>query len=145
MKRMAGFTLIELMIVVAIIAVLASIAIPSYQNYVQKSNRAVARGALLEIAGRQEQFFVNNNQYATLLTQLGYDATTVGFSSESEAGTAGSGVYNVSFSGTPTATTFTVQAVPTNQQTGDTTCGTLTLNHLGVKTESGSGSVSDCW
>ncbi|GAB3092386.1 type IV pilin protein [Aestuariicella hydrocarbonica] len=145
MRRETGFTLIELMIVVAIIAVLSSIAIPSYQNYVQKSNRSVARGALLEVAGRQEQFFVNNNQYATLLTQLGYDATTVGLSSEAETVGAGSGVYNLSFSATPTATTFTVQAVPTNQQSGDTTCETLTLNNLGVKTESGSGSVSDCW
>jgi len=141
---MAGFTLIELMIVLAIVVILVTVALPSYRDYVLKSNRSLAEGVLLEVAGRQEQFFVNNNQYATLLTQLGYSATTVGLNQERETGAAGSGVYNLSFSAA-SATAFTAQALPTGGQADDVKCATLSLTHLGVKGATGTGSTADCW
>ncbi|NIB40241.1 prepilin-type N-terminal cleavage/methylation domain-containing protein [Pseudomaricurvus alkylphenolicus] len=143
MNRSQGFTLIELMIVVAIVAILAAVAVPSYQDYVIASNRAVGRAVLLEVAGRQEQYFVNNNRYGTMV-QLGYAATTVGVDSESRVAGSGTGVYDVSLS-VATATTFTVQAVRTGSQLNDAECGTLTLTHLGVKGEGGTGTVTDCW
>jgi len=144
MRRVAGFTLIELMIVLAIIVILAMVALPSYREHVLKSNRTLAEGVLLEVAGRQEQFFVNNNQYATLLTQLGYSAATVGLNQERETGAAGSGIYNISFSSAST-TAFTAQALPTGGQTDDAKCATLSLTNLGVKGATGTGSTADCW
>ena len=63
-KYQKGFTLIELMIVVAIIAIIAAIAIPSYQSQVQRTNRNDAKQALLDYANRQERFFLANNRYA---------------------------------------------------------------------------------
>ena len=71
MKRQRGFTLIELMIVIIIIAVLASIAIPSYRQYVIRGNRTAAQAVMMEIATRQQQFFVANRTYATA-AQLGF-------------------------------------------------------------------------
>ncbi|MEH6617468.1 MAG: type IV pilin protein, partial [Porticoccus sp.] len=72
MPKSRGFTLIELMIVVAIVAILVGIAMPNYREYVLRSNRAVAKGALLEVASRQEQYFLNNRSYTHLLADLGY-------------------------------------------------------------------------
>lgn len=70
--KTAGFSLIELMIVVAIAAILAVIAYPSYQNKVYQSRRADAHAMLLDAAMRQERFNTDNNTYTTNLTLLGY-------------------------------------------------------------------------
>ncbi len=71
MKKHKGFTLIELMITIVIVAILASIAIPSYRQYVIRGNRTAAQAAMMEIATRQQQFFVANRTYATA-AQLGF-------------------------------------------------------------------------
>ena len=65
MKKHKGFTLIELMITIVIVAILASIAIPSYRQYVIRANRTAAQAVMMEIATRQQQFFVANRVYAT--------------------------------------------------------------------------------
>lgn len=70
MKKHKGFTLIELMITIVIVAILASIAIPSYREYVIRGNRTAAQAVMMEIATRQQQFFVANRTYATA-AQLG--------------------------------------------------------------------------
>lgn len=71
MQRQKGFTLIELMVVVVVIAVLASIAIPSYREYVIRGHRRAAQAAMMEIATQQQQYFVANRSYATV-AELGY-------------------------------------------------------------------------
>jgi type IV pilus assembly protein PilE len=65
MKKHKGFTLIELMITIVIVAILASIAIPSYRQYVIRGNRTAAQAVMMDIATRQQQFFVANRTYAT--------------------------------------------------------------------------------
>lgn len=130
-----GVTLIELMIVVAVIGILASVAYPSYQAYVVRANRSVAAAHLLDIATRQQQYRLDARTFGSL--------ADIGMST---APPEVSGHYTVSIVGTPTATAFTVQAAPTGAQASkDTACGTLSINQAGVKSETGSGTAADCW
>jgi len=145
MKKQSGFTLIELMIVVAIVGILAAIAYPSYQDSVRKSARSAAKTALYEVVSRQENSFLNSRAYATDLADLGYSGTTYYVDKQGNSSTAGDGVYLIQLAAGSSASAFTVAAVPQNAQTGDTICGTLSLSSTGVKGESGSGSVKDCW
>lgn len=138
MAAQKGFTLIELMIVVAIIGILASIAYPSYQQYVLRANRAEAQAILTEMAQFMERRFTTCGTYGTNLTCAG--AATL-LSAVSPQGATGSAIkYNVSFSAGPTATAFTLQAVPAGGQANDS-CGTLTLSNTGVQTPTTAG----CW
>jgi type IV pilus assembly protein PilE len=72
----AGFTLIELMVVVIITAVLMAIALPAYQNQVIRGNRAAAKAAMMDIANRQEQYLLSNRSYAGSVSDLGYALPT---------------------------------------------------------------------
>ncbi len=138
MKRVSGFTLIEMMITVAIIGILAAIAYPSYTEYTMKSRRTEAKSCLMELAQFMERLYATN---ATYLDD-GQAPTLPTLSCT----TSLSGHYALSFSGTPTRTSYTLQAIPQGSQASkDTKCGTLTLNQAGAKTESGTGTVSDCW
>lgn len=140
--RQTGFTLIELMIVVAVIAILASIAYPSYQEQVRKSRRADAEAALLQNQQWMERNFTLSGRYdeksdgsAVASSDLPVTA------SPADSATA---YYALSLAAS-TASTYSLQAVPQNGQEDDTDCGTLTLNQLGVKGISGSGNVGKCW
>ena len=75
-KANAGFTLIELMITVAILGIIASIALPSYFQHVKRTARTEAITALLDAANKQEQFFVDNREYTTVLADLGVASKT---------------------------------------------------------------------
>lgn len=133
--RGQGFTLVELMITVVVIAILAAIAYPSYRQYVVKTNRNVAAGCLMEHAQWMERYYATNLNYsASALPVLGC-ANDISDS------------YSFQFaSGSPTATAFTIEAVPQGPQaTADTLCGTLTVDQAGARGEGGTGSVSDCW
>jgi len=133
--KMRGFTLIELMVVVAIVGILSAIAYPSYIEHLVKSRRAVAAACLTELA----QFMERNNT-----TNMTYSVALPNNQCRADL----NGIYTISFpAGQPTASTYTIQAVPQGgQATRDTRCGTLTLNHVGVKTESGTAaSYRDCW
>lgn len=132
MPRAAGFTLIELMIVVVIVAILAAIAMPSYQNYIRKGRRAAAEGYLMELAQRQQQYFIDNRAFAGDAPTLGYATTP------SEVAP----YYTVTV--TPDAgppPTYALKATATGDQTKDS-CGNLTINSAGTKSSSAG---TNCW
>lgn len=116
-----GFTLIEVMIVVAIIGILAMIGIPSYERYVIRSNRAVAKQFMLSVASKQEQYLLDARQYATTVSALGLTPPT-------EISTR----YTFGFAvcAAP-CTTYTLTATAIGNQTSD---GNLTIDNLGSKT-----------
>jgi type IV pilus assembly protein PilE len=135
----AGFTLIELMIVVAIVGILAAIAYPIYTRYIMQSRRADAKTALLDLAARQERYFSINNTYALTAANLGYSGTF-----PVSVNTSNTAYYqlNVSLANT---TAFTATATPIGVQTADTQCGTYTIDQLGTQTVSGTLGAPACW
>lgn len=131
--RNRGFTLVELMIVVVVLAVLAGIAYASYSNSMIASRRKAASACLLELSQHMERVYTTSLSYA--------GATAPALACRTELST----FYTIELNGTPTATTFAVRAVPTSAQK-DAKCGTLGLNQAGTKTISGTGgSVPSCW
>lgn len=142
-SRQAGFTLIELMIVVAIIGILAAIAYPAYTSYVQRGNRAIAKTILVEIASRQESYLSDRKSYADALEDdLGYPANTFYVDREGNMKDVNTGaIYTITLAGAATA--FTVTATATGNQAGDTKCASLSLTNTGAKTSTGGG--TDCW
>ena len=144
-RRDAGFTLIELLIVVVVIAILSAIAYPQYRDYVIRSNRAVAKSMLLQVADRQEQFFTDRKTYADDMTDLGYPAATtftVDRAARSAPGVTGDSLYRITLSDA-TATTYTLTATPLNGQAQDTECATMVLNQAAQRTSTPDG--GDCW
>jgi type IV pilus assembly protein PilE len=151
-RRDRGFTLVELIVAMVILATLAAIAIPSYSIYVLKSHRTEAKSALLDLASLEERYFSTAGTYSNNPPDLGYPGT---------AGTAfpvGSGWYNVLVSvnaaiaptalipaGTPA--TYTITATATGQQLPDTACATFTINSAGQQTATGTdvNASVDCW
>jgi type IV pilus assembly protein PilE len=146
-----GFSLIELMIVVAIVAILAAIALPAYQKQIQQSRESSAKSALLDLARREETFYSTNNNYTTQLDSLGY-ANIVGNAIQ-VPNTTNEDYYTVTIqpaaAGT-TASSYIATATPVagGPQASDA-CGTYEINYLGVQsnvgaTGTGSGGLS-CW
>lgn len=132
-RRPRGFTLIELMIVVAVVAILAAIAWPSYQEHVRKARRAQAKADLVEYAQMAERFHTVNNTY-------------VGFALPSNKSPREAGApeyYSVGFNPVSTASSFKIVAEPRNAQADDR-CGALSINQAGVKTHA-KGAYSECW
>ncbi|SEG76846.1 type IV pilus assembly protein PilE [Marinobacterium lutimaris] len=138
--RTQGFTLIELMITVAVVGILAAIAYPSYQEYVKESRRSNARVDLLQLAQFMERYYTSNGRY----TASGGVAPTLPYSQSPKDGSTK--YYDLSLPAAAlTNSTYTLQAVPKGAMNGDR-CGTLTLTHTGVKgVQGGSSGADDCW
>ena len=129
-RRMAGITLMELMIVVVIVGILAAVAYPNYRDFTDRAKRNEAKALLLEIAQNQERFYLQNNTYGTM-GALGY----------ADPQPTDSGAYSVSVAG-PDANNFTATA--TYQLGGNEAgkCLTFSIDGRGTKT---SAPLADCW
>lgn len=132
--KLRGFTLVELMIVVAIVGILATIAYPSYQEYGRRAKRAEARAHLLDAAARMERFYSDNNQYTSNLSSTGADIATT-----SESGHYGITIDNVS------GTNQTYRLIATPSGFDDVKCNVMRLRQDGTRETSGTGTVADCW
>lgn len=135
--RQAAFTLMELMIVVAIIGLLSAIAIPSYDSYTRKARRADAQASLLELAQFMERHYTNKGSYY----DSGTTPPTLPYTESPKDG--GAKFYDLRVNLT-NSENYTLQAVPKNAMAGDD-CGTLTLNSNGVKGQGSGGTLSLCW
>lgn len=133
-RRFAGFTLIELAIVLLIVAILMAVAIPSYRKYVVRSNRVDAQRTLVDIAAREEQVFYGKNAYTKDLNLMN-GATNM-------AGTN----YNIDIA-TASSTAFVARATAIGQQAAsDKQCQTLTLSNTGVQGSTGTtANDTACW
>jgi len=139
-RKEKGFTLIELMIVVAIIGILAAIAYPSYTESVRKSRRADAQGALMGLANSMERYFTENGKYTG--AAVGGNDTGAPANYASQAPIDGNTKYYNLLITAATATTYTVSAAPIagGPQANDR-CGTMTLDSIGNRTAV----QADCW
>lgn len=134
MKRLShGFTIIELMMVITIIAVLTSIAVPGYQSYMYKSRRADAKAGLANAALAEEKWRANNISYTTTISNVG-------------GANSPDGYYTLSVVSAST-NAYQLQAAPTGVQANDK-CGSLRIDQSGTKTLYGNYSgydVANCW
>lgn len=138
MKRQRGFTLIELMIVIAIVAIIASVAYPSYQAQVLKTRRADAHASLTDISARQERHMAQNNTYTIDIStaaglSLGRTTSTDGFYNIGVAPCAGRTI----------ADCYLITATAIGAQAADTQCAQITLSNTGAK--SGTTAGDACW
>jgi type IV pilus assembly protein PilE len=137
-----GFSLIELMVVMAVLAILSTIAVGSYRRYSLRATRTEGRLSLLAIQVAQEKYFLQNNTYAQdIATVIAAPPAGLGVGSINASGVTSGGNYTISLAATPT--TYTLQAVATGNQTKDTAaCLTFTINEQGTRTPADS---SGCW
>ena len=139
--RQRGFTLVELMIVVVIVAILSVVAFPSYVESMRKSRRADAKTALLDLAARQERYFTTHNAYTDRPDHLGYGAGA--FPLEVRSGSAA--YYRLQVEVASGSSGWTATAEPTGAQSADG-CGSYTIDHLGIQGVTGGRlPVEACW
>ncbi len=137
LRRQGGITMIELMIVLAIVAIIGALAVPSYRDYVVRTNRAEAANNLLELAACQERVYIKLNRYDNTRCGLTAGALTVQ-----------SGRYQINMTPANNNQTFTLTATPLGTQTEDS-CGVIGLTDTGTRSAKGGAAsdtqTQDCW
>lgn len=129
MKKNRGFTLIELMIAVAVIGILAAVGYPAYLDQIRKARRAEAQAALMNISARQQQRLLDTRSYATTVDALNITIPNTVLQT-----------YTVTLTvGTATVPTFTAMATPSSGSQAADKCGALSINQVGTK------SPASCW
>jgi type IV pilus assembly protein PilE len=149
--KVRGFSLIELVIAMVIGAILVSIAIPSYTQYVLRAHRTEAKTALLDLASMQERYFSTQNVYSTVTTDLGYTGVwpiTVGnryYQVQVPVVVPAVAPTALSPGGTPS--TYSITAVPIGTQVNDAACASFTITSAGTKTATGTDPTPNvtCW
>lgn len=131
-QRQSGFTLIEMMIVVAVLGIIMAIAVPAYNDQTRRARRGLAKTQLTGMAQQLERFHTSNATYDGFSTATANSPAT------------GTPAYTIVPSGL-TATTFTLTATAVNSQVADTVCGNMVLTQTGDPTFSGTGGRADCW
>lgn len=135
MRRSKGFTLIELMITVVIVAILAGIAYPSYEGYMKRSRRAEAQQLLSAISNREAQYLLDSRMYTNVIGATGLNVNTERWTCTPTTAptscTNGSYTVTVTVDNTATPPTFTATAIAAGKQVPD---GDLTINQAGAKT-----------
>lgn len=135
LNRVRGFTLIELMVTVAVLGILAAIAFPSYQEYLRKGRRVDAKTSLMNAAQAMERYYTENNKYTDAAVGTVFPAASL------------EGDYTLSFAtGSPTANAYTIQAAPSSSRQSADKCGTFTISNTGQKgVTGGTLNSSACW
>lgn len=140
-----GFTLIELVITMLIVSILASIALPSYTQYITKSRRVAAEACLANYANFMERFYASNMRYdkdSTGTTDVSLASAGLECATSVNTGQ----YYTYEFNGTPTTSTYSLQARPLSSQLkNDAKCGNLRISQTSEHTISGTAVVTDCW
>lgn len=140
MNNAKGFTLVELMVVVAVIAILFGIAVPAYQEQIAKAKRADAAAALATGAQALERYYTSNGTYLNAGGSLAAVFPT-------QVPDNGDAHYTIAATGTPTANSFILRATRTGSMTGDR-CGNLELSSTGARSldsNDADSTVADCW
>jgi len=140
-SHIAGFTLIELMMVVAIIGILSSIAYPSYTEYVLRAKRGDAKSGLLSLQLAQEKYRANCTQYASGINAA-YSCVTGGSHNLIASTTSSDKYYTLAITAADSSG-YTLTAAPKSPHT-DSSCGTFAVNQDG-KLHTGSYANADCW
>ncbi len=145
--KQAGYSLVELMVVVLLMALLMAVAIPGYRGYTQRAHRSDATIQLMRVAAQQERFYVQNGTYASNALLTTAQPAGLGFSGISDRGD-----YDISTAAGPggLAVAYTVSATPAagGTQTDDTACTSFELNQNGLRGANGAhvpADVDECW
>jgi type IV pilus assembly protein PilE len=145
-RHLRGFTLVELMITVAILAIIVAVAVPAYTRQIQKSRRTDARNALLDLAGREERWLSVANSYSQNTADVGYSGAW--------PVTTTNGYYNVTVTVpdpnavSPNNPSFIITATAVGTQANDTACATFSVNQLGQQfatTSAAAPNTATCW
>jgi len=137
-RKHNGFTLMELMITVAVIGILAAVAYPSYTSYILRSNRSEAKVGLVQAAQTLERCYTRSNAYNDASCDIYTNSLAAGKSIITPN-------QRYKITGVVTAAAYVLTATALGPQLKDTKCGNFTLDELNAPNVSGSASAAECW